>query len=140
MMGLTRVVGGATGRHLRQLGELGWVGGAGVLQLWGGMADSRRGLGRLQSPAALVEASLAGCPQLHTCCCRPCRPPQVAIRKHPLAGGLTAWTAAACAYLALFSAYWLVAAVSGSTPAGAAASACWCCCWLLVPLAAAACT
>lgn len=58
--------------------------------------------------------------------CRHAKPPQVAIRKHPLAGGLTAWTAAACLYLALFSAYWLVAAVR-----------CWSQLLLLLPLAAA---
>ena len=37
------------------------------------------------------------------------------MRKHPLADGVTAWTALAVAYLALFSAYWLAALV-GSWP------------------------
>ena len=39
---------------------------------------------------------------------------QVAIRRHPLEGGLTAWTALAVAYLTLFVAYWLVALVRGA--------------------------
>lgn len=52
--------------------------------------------------------------------------PQVAIRRHPLEGGLTAWTALAVAYLTLFVAYWLVALVrvlAASWP-GCAVSSC----------------
>lgn len=38
---------------------------------------------------------------------------QVAIRRHPLEGGLTPWTALSVTYLTLFAAYWLVALVRG---------------------------
>ena len=42
-----------------------------------------------------------------------CRIVQVAIRRHPLEGGLTPWTALSVTYLTLFAAYWLVALVRG---------------------------
>jgi hypothetical protein len=51
-------------------------------------------------------------PSCRRLCSHPCPPRQAAIRKHPLAGGLTAWTGLACAYLLLLSAYWLVALAS----------------------------
>lgn len=67
----------------------------------------------------VVTASPTGCQTLCAarpsprCCC--CCPPaaQVAFRRHPLEGGLTLGRGLAVLYLLAFSAYWLVAAVSG---------------------------
>jgi hypothetical protein len=44
--------------------------------------------------------------------------PQAAIRHHPLAEGATLWVLLSLAYVAIFSAYWLFAAVSRSKRAG----------------------